>query len=122
MLVENVRGEPKWLPGVVLEKVGEVSYRVQVGEGIWRRHADQIHNGHEEMGRSVPESPDTSDPIDTIDNLPSGTSQPTVEPSTPKVADDPSPVRPEPEKIAVNDSPRYPRRERVPPDRLSHHL
>ena len=61
MFVENVRGEPKWLPGVVLEKVGEVSYRLQVGEGIWRRHADQIRKGDDELGASVPIIPESLD-------------------------------------------------------------
>ena len=42
VLVENLRGEPKWLPGTIIEKAGSVSYHVQVGEGIWWRHADQI--------------------------------------------------------------------------------
>ena len=123
VFVENVRGEPKWLPGVVLEKVGEVSYRIQVGEGIWRRHADQIRNGHE-LGVSVPvqESSGLTEPTDAVDNLPSETPQPMVEPTPPTVNDEPSPRRPEPEQVPVNDSPRYPRRERVPPDRLSHHL
>ena len=54
VLAKNVHGVPKWLPGVVLEKVGAVSYRVQVG-GVWRRHADQIMNksGEMEMGGMV---------------------------------------------------------------------
>ena len=55
------------LPGVVLEKVGKVSYRIQVGEGIRRRHADQIRNGCEELVVSVPVH-------DAVDNLPSETS------------------------------------------------
>ena len=42
VLVENLRGEPKWLPGTMIEKAGSVSYHVQVGDGIWWRHADQI--------------------------------------------------------------------------------
>ena len=41
--LKTAQGEPKWLPGVVLENVGEVSYCVQVGESVWRRHDDQMH-------------------------------------------------------------------------------
>ena len=32
MFVENVRGVPRWLPGVVLEKVGDVSYEYKWGK------------------------------------------------------------------------------------------
>ena len=78
VFVENVRGEPRWLPGVVLEKVGEVSYPVQVGEGVWPRHADQMRCGNEEMESAVtnPEPSDTmvSDPGSAEDT-------PLVEPS-----------------------------------------
>ena len=34
---------PKWIPGVIVEKTGPLSYRVKVGPGsIWRRHVDQL--------------------------------------------------------------------------------
>ena len=34
---------PKWIPGVIVEKTGSLSYRVKVGPGsIWRRHVDQL--------------------------------------------------------------------------------
>ncbi len=42
VFAENFRGEPKWLAGTVIERTGPVSYRVQVGEAVWKRHVDQI--------------------------------------------------------------------------------
>ena len=42
VLVENNRPEPKWVVGTVLEKLGDVSYRVQVGTQVWKRHVDQL--------------------------------------------------------------------------------
>ena len=42
VLVENVRGTPKWILGTIVEKTGPISYRVQVGDQLWRRHIDQL--------------------------------------------------------------------------------
>ena len=42
VLAQNLQGEPKWLKGTVLEKAGPVSYKVQVGDRIWRRHVDLL--------------------------------------------------------------------------------
>ena len=42
VLVENSKSEPKWVLGTVLEKLGDISYRVQVGNQIWKRHIDQL--------------------------------------------------------------------------------
>ena len=46
VFVQNFRGEPKWLAGTVVEKTGPVSYRVQVGEMLWKKHVDQIRGGY----------------------------------------------------------------------------
>ena len=51
--VQNFRGEPKWLAGTVVEKTGPVSYRVQVGELLWKRRVDQIRGGHLPVSRGV---------------------------------------------------------------------
>ena len=42
VLVQNFRGEPKWLEAVIIEKTGPVSYTVQIGKEIAKRHVDQI--------------------------------------------------------------------------------
>ena len=41
-MVENHREGPKWVRGSIVEKLGPLSYRVQVGEQLWRRHGDQL--------------------------------------------------------------------------------
>ena len=43
VLVQNFRGETKWLTAKVVEQTGPVSYKVQIGEGVHKRHADQMH-------------------------------------------------------------------------------
>ena len=54
VLVRNLRGGPKWLPGMIVEQTGPVSYRVQVSDQIWRHHADQLldHSGAVAEGQS----------------------------------------------------------------------
>ena len=42
ILVQNFRGKPKWLEAVMIERTGPVSYTVQIGEEIAKRHVDQI--------------------------------------------------------------------------------
>ena len=46
VLVRNPRDGPKWIPGIVIEQTGPISYKVQVHDQIWRRHVDQLldHN------------------------------------------------------------------------------
>ena len=53
VFVQNFRGEPKWLAGTVVEKAGPVSYLVQVGELLWKRHVDQIRCGYLPVTRGV---------------------------------------------------------------------
>ena len=42
VLARNLRGEPKWVLRCVVEQTGPVSYKIQVGDIIWRRHTDQL--------------------------------------------------------------------------------
>ena len=44
--MQNFRGEPKWLDGTVTEQTGPVSYKVLVGDQLWKRHIDQMHQKH----------------------------------------------------------------------------
>ena len=131
VMVENVRGGSKWLPGIVLERSGAVSYRVQVGEEIWRRHADQMRSGRRELEDTTRSetlnSPDvlSSDPGTAVDILPPPAQQPSAPHTEDSARDDESPQvmsEPAPSEQSVEqaNTPRYPRRERVPPDRLSH--
>ena len=66
VLVQNFRGEPKWLNGTATEQPGPVSCKVLVGEQLWKRHVDQMHQKHLSNKDSKPEisvthSNDTTD-------------------------------------------------------------
>ena len=42
--------ETKWILGMIRDKTGPVSYRVEVAPDVnWRRHADQIHDSQLHM-------------------------------------------------------------------------
>ena len=43
VLVQNFRGKPQWLNGTVAEQTGPVSYKVLVGDQLWKRQFDQMH-------------------------------------------------------------------------------
>ena len=43
VMTRNLRPGPKYVTGVVVQKLGPLSYLVEVGEGlIWRRHVDHL--------------------------------------------------------------------------------
>ena len=43
VMAKNYRPGPLWIPGIVEEQTGPVSYRIRLHSGIrWRRHADQL--------------------------------------------------------------------------------
>ena len=35
VLIENPEGNPKWICGIVVEKLGPLSYKVKVGNEVW---------------------------------------------------------------------------------------
>ena len=46
VLVKDYRDNGKWIRGVIVNKLGPVTYQVQVGNLLWKRHIDQIRNYH----------------------------------------------------------------------------
>jgi hypothetical protein len=54
VLVSDFRGgKEHWTVGVIVSKLGPVTYRVQVEDYIWKRHVDQIRkNSCESMPQS----------------------------------------------------------------------
>ena len=129
VLVENFRGQPKWLKATVTEKTGPVSLRVMLEDGeICRRHVDQMHKFNERFERSD----DVSDNITPSNNpvtpgsvaLPEITQASETEASNAEPHSDasaPSVATPEPAHIPaaqIPTMPRYPSRERKPPVRL----
>lgn len=52
--VWNLRDGPRWVPGVVSDQLGPLSYMVQVSDGnLWRRHVDHIRRGTEQHDDST---------------------------------------------------------------------
>ena len=78
VLVENPKGDPKWIPGIIVKKLGPLSYEVKVNNNIWKRHVDQMITSNEHTCESednafdtlpYPESSDASI-IDSNDSPP----------------------------------------------------
>ncbi len=45
ILVRNLHPGPDWIPGIIAEVLGPVTYVIETDEGQrWKRHADQIKN------------------------------------------------------------------------------
>ena len=43
-MVRNYHGDAKWIPGIVLKKLGPVTYSVDIGdERMVKRHIDLLH-------------------------------------------------------------------------------
>lgn len=125
VLVQNFRGEPRWLEGTVTEQTGPVSYKVLVEDQLWRRHVDQMHKKRES---SVDRTADISVTVPEVvhDNV--GV-EPIAHPRTESTIQEPievqssenssnataqatAPAQPQ------SQQPRYPSRERKAPQRL----
>ena len=43
VMVRNLRSGFDWVPGVIVERLGPVSYLVETeGQKLWKRHVDQL--------------------------------------------------------------------------------
>ena len=124
VLVRNLRDGPKWLQGVIVEKSGPVSYRVDVQGQIWSRHIDQLLDckgvpTRERVTISDPcvEVTYEPPPTDTSDLSPQSIPQITL-PITGSSPHAPDPSNPTHSPPNDSISPRYPSRVRKPPERL----
>ena len=110
VMVENYRGGPTWVRGSITDRLGPMSYRVQVGEHFWKRHVDQLlraaepHNieGVMEEDTSTQALPQPADVGDTGDR---STRDEVTEPVRTTSA-------------STVPAPRYPARRHNPPERL----
>ena len=122
VMAKNYREGPHWMPGLVVDCKGPLSYVVQLESGLlWRRHIDQLRLGPDYVVRggseteNLTEEPvviEDSDPAtDDSPSEPSFDSEPTASTHTPgtstvlAVSQPTAPVR------------RYPTRERRRPER-----
>ena len=99
VMVRNLRPGAPWVPGVIVRKLGPLSYQVQVNSGqLWKRHLDHLRvrsDTKQPVDSTVPSESDWSTP--DFANQPTENERPSTEP----------PV----------DERRYPQRERRAPDR-----
>ena len=101
------RGQPKWVPAIVVQKTGPVSYLVELDDTTnVKRHLDQLRKRHAPL--LLPQTPQSPTPLSPTSPSPTNM----VPTDTPEHSD-----------IHVSDSPVtpcYPSRIRNPPDRLTY--
>lgn len=123
----NFAGKPKWLPGVLTDRTGPVSFIVSMTDGrIWRRHADHLRprlpdeNVNETFPPPDPSAvsvvPPTAPPID----VPLSEPESRQPPSTPIVSkpQSSSPIISTPQSSSPISNPRRSARVIKPPIRL----
>ena len=133
----NFRDGPRWVQGVVADRVGPLSYLVHLPDGnLWWRHIDHLREGREIAQSSIhgddqpqppdPDSVETGDPplpLTTEVPVPTPSNGPVVELTSDRsngisnsaALDSMSVRQPEPEQPQPR---RYPTRTRKCPDRL----
>ena len=43
VMAKNYHNSPKWVPGVIVEQLGTLTFLVQIDNGMfWKRHVDQL--------------------------------------------------------------------------------
>ena len=89
----NFRDSPRWVQGVVADRVGPLSYLVRLPDGnLWQRHIDHLREGRELTQSSIhgddqPQPPDP-DSVETGDPpLPLTTEVPVLTPSNGSVVE-----------------------------------
>lgn len=128
VMVRNLRPGPAWVPGVIVERLGPLSYLVETSEQFWKRHAEQIREvenppaEHSEPAQPAPVETHSS----TEFQPPPEWSYPTLTPSEPPTtaessggaAPPPEPAETPPLSTPGTTLPRRSTRHRRPPDRL----
>ena len=114
VMARNLLPGSKWVPGVVIQQLGPLTFLVQVESGAtWRRHIDhlQAHNGSDAPQPTATHSTIESRDTDTDVFMPdsSGTA---TQGSTPITAAEEEPTS------DTTTASRYTSRVRHPPDRL----
>ena len=135
VMARNYRDGDKWVPGVILTRVGPMSYEVKVQTGVWRRHIDQIVAANVPIKDTLPSddasvpdfevaTPKPSEymPPPTPPQVSTPATPPEVStPATPHVVAPPEHTSPvQAESIPASAPRRYPLREHKAPERLSY--
>nr|XP_006813698.1 PREDICTED: uncharacterized protein K02A2.6-like [Saccoglossus kowalevskii] len=95
----NYAGKPKWIPGVIEEKWGSLTFLVRLQDGrVWKRHQDQLRS------RLPSEEITQSDQTQSKPNMvPVPIRMPSISPSVPVPKQDSSSLKPE--ELVENVSP-----------------
>ena len=118
VFIRNFQSGDKWLPGVICQRTGPVSFVVKLVDGRERRcHQDQLQKRTVDMTAENPDDHESEIPVPPI-NAPDQNSTPvTVEPSTdmPNRSEVSEPVAATPEQSVSDPVPRktYPTRSRT---------
>ena len=57
-MAKNLRPGAAWVPGLVVERVGPLTYLVQVDDGgLWKRHIDHLHEQSGTLQEAAERSP-----------------------------------------------------------------
>ena len=114
VMVKNMCPGPDWIPAVIAQQLGPVSFLVDVKSGLrWKRHIDHIRELTALPMITPQANPQTSDGTDTFIS-PSLTSASDSRAHVPQSASTPTVAQSE----DSNQGSRYPSRIRHPPDRL----
>ena len=129
VLVQNFRGKPRWLDGTVAEQTGPVSYKVLVGDQLWKRHVDQMRQqresqiDHAKRNANVSVTPPNVVSNQNVVDVPAITSPQSETAEVPKkelISESGNDATAYPTATAQSQAqPRYPTRQRKAPQRLS---
>ena len=116
VMVKNMRPGPDWIPAVIAQQLGPVSFLVDVESGLrWKRHIDHIRELADLPMITPQANPQTSDDTDTfISPSLTSSSDNQDQAHVPQSASTPTVTQSE----DSNQGSRYPSRIRHPPDRL----
>ncbi|XP_075741088.1 uncharacterized protein LOC142788732 [Rhipicephalus microplus] len=113
VLARNYRGQPKWVPAVVMAQSGPVSFRVRASTSSgcfeWRRHKNQLLQGTAGLAEDVAQD-------DGFYVWPQSDTEPEPAPSLPAARVSPSPPTLLTDTSRGDLDRRYPLRNRRPPD------
>ena len=126
VMAKNFRFGPRWLPGVITERLGPVTYLVRVKNNLtWKRHVDQLRSRPNDLNEDTDPEPES----DTMSTGPATSTEPMEQSNSVPVttSSDNTDTIPErspthsPSVSSTLSTSQYPRREnRKPPDRLTY--
>ena len=107
VMVQNFRGKEKWMPGVILQRLGTLTYAVQCGNNNRYVHIDHLIAGCDRQVIKDNLNSDQSQLLESdFETAPNAAVQPVLAPQEP------------PQAPVANPERRYPARNRKPPTRL----